>query len=149
MREIAFLIAAFVAGVGVMHYVSTANKTKAKLEQSQSELDTLKDERVKIEEIARSTEEIQRQYNETKTRINSIAVANANSQRLRNEEAERIIQSATIISDAAGRYAEAAERDIARLEYDATRLAIEAAESSSTAHAIRDHLDQLRKVNRQ
>lgn len=91
-------------------------------------------------EITRLTvanQEVQRDLLTAQKQITAAAGDRAAGERLREQERADIADAASrATAGACGRYADAAERDLGRVEADATTMGLRAASASAAAHAL-------------
>ncbi|GLS13609.1 hypothetical protein [Hydrogenophaga electricum] len=95
--------------------------------------------------LVQANQEIQHAYNQALGSVAAAAADRARTERVRGAERAAIVAAAErAAAGTCGRYAQAAERDLAVVEDDAVRLGHEAARASATAHALKLTIDQRR-----
>lgn len=127
-------------------YEAAANKAAA--EHATKDNAALKDALDQVQYLTDANQILQKEYNDAALAISDLRAARSSAAGLRDAERKAIVAAAVrAASDACGRYAEAAERDIAVVEDDAERLGLEAARASAAAHALRSSNDALMKFS--
>lgn len=97
----------------------------------------------RIATLISANEEIQHAYNKATHELSVVELDRARTERVRDSERAAISAAAgRAASDSCGRYASAAERNLAGVEADATALGLRAAGASATAHALKRTLDE-------
>jgi len=141
----------FALGVAGLHIHAEGKATGAAEVQAAwdaHENDLLRTQAREIARLIAVNQEVQSDYNVAIAEVDSLRADRAVSASLRAAERRSIADAASRATAAAcGRYAEAAERDIAVVEDDAERLGHEAARASAAAHALRSSNEALMRFS--
>lgn len=118
---------------------------KAKLDKAYADNAALRESQREVSRLVQVNQEVQRDLDIAEAAVSDLALARARSAGLRERERADIVAAAErAAAGACGRYAAAAERDIAGVEDDATALGLRAAKAQAAAHAFRRTLDERR-----
>ena len=117
-------------------YAAAANKAAA--EHATKDNAALKAALDQVQHLTDANQILQREYNDATLAISDLRAARSSAAGLRDAERKAIVAAAVrAASDTCGRYASAAERDIAGVEADAEAMGLRAAGAAAAAHALR------------
>lgn len=122
-----------------------AGAAQVRLEWLSAENAELREYQREVARLTTVNQEVQRDLDIAKAAVSDLALARVRSAGLRERERAGIVAAAErAAAGACGRYAAAAERDIAGVEDDATAMGLRAATAQAVAHALRRTLDERR-----
>lgn len=122
-----------------------AGETNQREAQLQADNAALRESQREVSRLVTVNQEVQRDLDLAKAAVSDLALARARTAGLRERERADIVAAAErAAAGTCGRYAAAAERDIAGVEDDATAMGLRAATAQAAAHAFRRTLDERR-----
>lgn len=123
----------------------SAGAAQVRQEWTAADNAALRESQREVSRLVTVNQEVQRDLDLAKAAVSDLALARARTAGLRERERADIVAAAErAAAGTCGRYAAAAERDIAGVEDDATAMGLRAATAQAAAHAFRRTLDERR-----
>lgn len=143
------LVGAAVGARAIYNAGYDAATAKAAAEHAEKDNAALKAALDQVQHLMDANQILQKEYNDAVLAISDLRAARSSAAGLRDAEREAIVAAAVrAASDTCGRYASAAERDIAGVEADAEAMGLRAASAAAAAHALYNAWPEYREFQK-